>query len=84
MIFVMPGKVDIKRAGGRPVVSVSKFEITDIADIKRQSQFVKEATPVTAANAVISYKGNSSTGETMGIWPEYQVMRNYEIASENF
>lgn len=81
MIFVMPGKVDIKRAGGRPVVSVSKFEISDIADIKRQSSVVKEATPVTAANAVISYKGNSSTGETMGIWPEYQTMRNYEVAS---
>ena len=81
MIFVMPGKVDIKRAGGRPVVSVSKFEISDIADIKRQSTAVKEATPVTAANAVISYKGNSGTGETMGIWPEYQVMRNYDVIS---
>ena len=27
MIFVMPGKVDLKRAGGRPVATVSKFEI---------------------------------------------------------
>ena len=80
MIFVMPGKVDIKRAGGRPVTSVSKFEIGDVQDIMRQSQAVKLATPVTVSNAVISYKGNSTSVETSGIWPEYLTMRNYAIA----
>jgi putative ABC transport system permease protein len=80
MIFAMPGKVDIKRAGGRPVASVSKFETTDVGDIMRSSTAIKTATPVTVSNAIISYKGNSTSVETSGIWPEYLTMRNYTIA----
>ncbi len=80
MIFVMPGKVDLKRAGGRPVATVSKFEIGDVQDIMRESTFIKVATPVTVANAIISYKGNSTSVETSGIWPNYLTMRNYTIA----
>lgn len=80
MIFVMPGKVDIKRAGGRPVTSVSKFEVDDVQDIMRGSSAVKIATPVTVANAIISYKGKSTSVETSGIWPEYLSMRNYTVA----
>ncbi len=79
MIFVMPGKVDLKRAGGRPTVSVSKFEIGDVADIMRQTDAVKMATPVIMSNAVISYKGNSTSLEVNGIWPEFITMRNFTI-----
>ncbi len=80
MVFVLPGKVDIKRAGGRPTTSVSKFEITDVTDIMRQSSAVKIATPSIVSTAIISYKGNSTSTETSGIWPEYMTMRNYTVA----
>lgn len=80
MIFAMPGKVDLKRAGGRPTTTVSKFDVSDVSDLMRGSTAIKIATPVTVSNAIISYKGNSTSVETSGIWPEYLTMRNYTVA----
>src|SRR3989338_786887 len=54
-VFVLPGKIDLKRMGGRPTTPVSKFELSDVNDIMRSSDVITDVTPVVTQVGTITY-----------------------------
>lgn len=76
VIFVLPGKVDLKNGGGRPTVQVSKFESADVTAINRIGSPIKQASPLTQVNAIIRYKGKSTSIVIQGVWENFFGIRN--------
>lgn len=76
-IFILPGKVDLKRMGGRPVTPVSRFELTDVSDIKRGSEVVTDVSPAVAQNGTITYQGEIVATEIVGAWENYFAMSSF-------
>ena len=79
VVFLFPGKVDIRRSGPRPTSPVSKFELSDIADIDRLGSPVKQASPLVQLNATLTYRGETVTIPTTGVWENAFAIRNLPI-----
>ncbi len=75
MIYVMPGKVDLK--SGPPTMNVSKFDITDIDTLVRGSTAISSVAPAVSQMGVISYKGKTVSSEIVGTWQSYLEMSNF-------
>lgn len=76
-IFVLPGKVDLKRMGGRPITPVSRFDIGDVGDIKRGSEAIVDVSPAVAQNGTIMYQKEIVSTEIVGTWENYFFMSNF-------
>lgn len=78
-VFVLPGKVDLKNMGGRPTTPVSKFELSDVADIMRSSDVITDVTPVVTKTGTITYQGEISRADVFGVWGNYFAMGNFSV-----
>ncbi len=75
-LYIMPGKVDLR--SGPPGLNTSRFEVTDISDIIRDSSAISDVTPGVAQMALLHYKGNTTNTEVLGTWENYFAMQNFE------
>jgi len=78
-VFVLPGKVDLKRVGGRPTTPVSKFELDDVNDIIRSSDVITDVTPVLTQTGTVIYQGEIVSSEVFGVWENYFKMGNFSV-----
>lgn len=81
VIYLMPGKVDLKSSGGATaMLAISKFEISDVADLERGSNgLIKQVSPASSTNGIMTYKGKTVSAETIGLWENYFAMQNFPI-----
>ena len=82
-VFVLPGKVDLKRVGGRPTTPVSKFELDDVHDIVRSSDVITDVTPVVTQTGTVTYQGEIVRPEIFGVWENYFTMGNFSVIKGN-
>lgn len=80
-VFVLPGKIDLKRMGGRPTTPVSKFELGDVADLVRGSNVISDVTPVVTQTGTITYQGEITRADVFGVWENYFAMGNFSAES---
>ncbi len=78
-VFVLPGKVDLKNMGGRPTTPVSKFELSDVNDIVRGSDVIRDVTPVVTQAGTITYQGEITRADIFGVWGNYFSMGNFSV-----
>lgn len=79
MIYVMPGKVDLK--SGPPTLNASKLDINDIDSLLRGSSAIYRVAPATAQMGIITYRGKTVSSELIGTWENYLEMQNFEANS---
>lgn len=75
-IYVFPGSVDLK-SGSAPMSPITKFEISDVADIKRAGDVIEDVSPVTMVLGTLAYRGEYRRLEIVGIWENYLTMQNF-------
>ncbi len=82
-IFVMPGKVDLKnmQSAGAAMMTVSKLDVSDVADIERGSTAIALASPAVAGPGIITYRGKTISTELAGIWENYFQIANFTAES---
>ncbi len=78
-IFVLPGKIDFK-SSSRGLLPTSKFEFTDVSDLERSGEAIRQVTPATIGNGTILYRGETVPLEVIGIWEEYLPMQNFTLS----
>src|SRR3989344_649320 len=70
-IMVMAGDVDIGQGPRGAMMSASKFELSDVADLERGSEAIKQVSPMIQGFASFSYQGNTTSTEVWGLWENY-------------
>jgi putative ABC transport system permease protein len=82
-IFIMPGKLDLKnmQSAGAAMMTVSKLEISDVADIERGSSVIALVSPAVAGAGIITYRGKTVSTELAGVWENYFQISNFAAAS---
>lgn len=87
-LYVMPGKLDLSQGPRSSVLSKSKFELSDAADLVRGSNFIKQATPIIQGFGTMEYGGETSSTEVWGVWKSFFEISNFkadygEIVTQN-
>ena len=77
-LWVMPGEVDFSQGPRSTIMSASKFELSDVDDLKRGSIYIKQASPMIQGFAKFSNKGKTSSTEVWGVWENYFDITNFE------
>lgn len=77
-IYVMAGKVDMNQGPRGAMMSSSKFELSDVSDLKRGSENIKEVSPMVQGYGSFSYGGKSTSTEVWGVWENYFTIAKYE------
>jgi len=82
-VYVMPGKIDLKsmQSAGTAMMTVSKFDTSDVADILRNSSVITEASPAIVGAGLITYRGKTVSTETVGVWENYFRIQNFSAAT---
>ncbi len=79
-IMVMAGDVDISQGPRGAMMSASKFELSDVADLERGSEAIKQASPMIQGFASFTQGGNTTSTEVWGLWENYFDIGKYEPA----
>lgn len=77
-IMVMAGDVDVTQGPRGAMMSASKFELSDVADIQRGSDNVKQVSPMVQGFGSFSYEGKTSSTEVWGLWENYFDIAKFE------
>ena len=77
-LWVMAGDVDIHQGPRSVMMSQSKFELSDVSDLERGSNLIKQASPMLQGFGKFSYKGKTSSTEVWGVWENYFDITNFE------
>lgn len=77
-LWVMPGEVDLSQGPRSMAMATSKFELSDVADLERGGQYVKQATPMVQGFGKFTYKGETVSTEVWGVWENYFAITNFE------
>lgn len=77
-IMVMAGDVDISQGPRGAMMSASKFELSDVADLERGSDAIKQVSPMIQGFASFSYQGNTTSTEVWGLWENYFDIGKFE------
>ena len=82
-LFIMPGKLDLKnmQSAGAAMMTVSKLEVSDVADIERGSSVISFVSPAVAGAGIITYRGKTISTELAGVWENYFQITNFTPAS---
>jgi putative ABC transport system permease protein len=60
------------------MMSASKFELSDVADLERGSEAIKRVSPMVQGYGSFSYGGNTVSTEVWGLWENYFDLAKYE------
>ncbi|MEK7165711.1 MAG: ABC transporter permease [Patescibacteria group bacterium] len=77
-LYVMPGKLDLSQGPRSSVLSKSKFDLGDSADLARGSDTIKQSTPVIQGFGQLKYNGNTSSTEVWGVWESFFDISNFK------
>src|SRR3989304_206246 len=55
-LWIMPGELDLSQGPRSVAMAASKFELSDITDLERGSQYIKQATPMIQGFGKFTYK----------------------------
>lgn len=77
-LWVMPGEVDLSQGPRSVAMATSKFELSDVADLERGSENIKQATPMVQGFGKFTYKGETVSTEVWGVWENYFTITNFE------
>lgn len=77
-IMVMAGDVDVTQGPRGAMMSASKFELSDVADIERGSEAIKQVSPMVQGFGTFSYEGETSSTEVWGVWENYFDLAKFE------
>lgn len=77
-IMVMAGDVDISQGPRGAMMSSSKFELSDVADLERGSDEIKQVSPMLQGFGTFSYDGKTSSTEVWGTWENYFEIAKFE------
>lgn len=77
-LWVMAGDVDISQGPRGAMMSASKFELSDVADLERGSPYIKQASPMVQGFGSFSYQGETSSTEVWGVWENYFDITSFE------
>ncbi len=77
-IMVMAGDVDVSQGPRGAMMSASKFELSDVSDLERGSDAIKEVTPMVQGFGSFSYEGNTTSTEVWGVWENYFAISKFE------
>lgn len=77
-IMVMAGDVDMSQGPRGAMMSASKFELSDVSDLERGSESIKEVSPMVQGFGSFTYRGNTVSTEVWGLWENYFAIGKYE------
>lgn len=77
-IMVMAGDVNLSQGPRGAMMSASKFELSDVEDLERGSEAIKQASPMIQGFASFAYEGNTSSTEVWGLWENYFDIGKFE------
>lgn len=77
-IMVMAGDVDISQGPRGAMMSASKFELSDVSDLERGSESIKQVSPMVQGFGSFSYNGEAVSTEVWGLWENYFDIAKYE------
>lgn len=77
-IMVMAGDVDLQQGPRGAMMSASKFELTDVSDLERGSDAIKQASPMIQGFGSFSYNGETASTEVWGLWENYFDIGKFE------
>lgn len=77
-IMVMAGDVDVSQGPRGAMMSASKFELSDVADLERGSDAIKQVSPMVQGFGSFSYEGNTTSTEIWGLWENYFDISKFE------
>ncbi len=77
-LWVMPGKVDLSQGPRSTMMANSKFELSDVKDLERGSEYIKQASPMIQGFATFSHKGETASTEVWGVWENYFDITSFE------
>jgi len=77
-IMVMAGDVDISQGPRGAMMSASKFELSDVADLERGSDAIKQVSPMVQGFGSFSYEGNTTSTEVWDTWENYFDIAKFE------
>lgn len=77
-IMVMAGDVDVSQGPRGAMMSQSKFELSDVSDIERGSENVKQVSPMVQGFGSFSYEGETTSTEVWGLWENYFDIAKFE------
>lgn len=77
-IMVMAGDVNLSQGPRGAMMSASKFELSDVADLERGSENIKQASPMIQGFATFTFEGQSSSTEVWGLWENYFDIGKFE------
>jgi len=77
-IMVMAGDVDMSQGPRGAMMSASKFELSDVSDLERGSEAIKQASPMVQGYGSFTYNGETSSTEVWGLWENYFDIGKFE------
>lgn len=77
-IMVMAGNVDVSQGPRGAMMSTSKFELSDVSDLERGSDEIKQVSPMVQGFGTFSYEGKTSSTEVWGTWENYFDIAKFE------
>ncbi len=77
-IMVMAGDVDVSQGPRGAMMSASKFELSDVADLERGSEAIKQVSPMVQGFGSFSYEGKTTSTEVWGTWENYFDIAKFE------
>ena len=77
-LWVMPGKVDLSQGPRSTAMANSKFQLSDVKDLERGSDYIAQASPMIQGFATFTHKGETSSTEVWGVWENYFDITNFE------
>ncbi len=77
-IMVMAGDIDVSQGPRGTMMSTSKFELSDVTDLERGSDAIKQASPMIQGFGSFSYGGKTTSTEVWGVWENYFDISKFE------
>lgn len=77
-LWIMPGEVNLSQGPRSALLSPSKFELSDISDLVRGSEHIKQASPLIQGFGTFSYQGETAATEVWGVWENYFDITHFE------
>ncbi len=84
IIFIVPGKVNLRSGPGRPTTFEPKFDFTDITNLRQLGAPITDASGLVNKNATAKYRNKTYDVTLNGIDASYTKIRSIKATSGSF